>query len=74
MVGYYGNLPTGTNAFYSSTTNVAYAYNSSVVGAGFILDAEVAAVPEPGTLILFGVTMAAGCAGAWLKRRKQKSE
>jgi len=73
MVGNYNDLPTGTNAFSSSTTNVAYAYDtSSVSGAGFILDAV--AVPEPGTLILFGVTMAAGCAGAWLKRRKQKSE
>ena len=71
MVGNYP--PTGTNAFSSSTTNVAYAYTTGA-GAGFILDAEAAAVPEPGTLILFGVTMAAGCAGAWLKRRKQKSE
>jgi len=75
LVGNYSDLPTNVSAFSSSTTNVDYAYNTSTLsGAGFILDAEAAAVPEPGTLILFGVTMAAGCAGAWLKRRKQKSE
>lgn len=74
MLANYSNAPTGTNNFSSSTSNVAYSYaltQNVIAGIGFEIDA--AAVPEPGTLVLFGSALAAGGAGAFLKRRKQKT-
>ncbi|MEI6325124.1 MAG: PEP-CTERM sorting domain-containing protein [Gemmataceae bacterium] len=60
-----------------------YVNNSSYPGQNYIYDnigfsgqsvvgtVEVAAVPEPGTLILTGSAMAAGAIGAYIKRRRK---
>lgn len=78
MLANYSDAPTGTHNFSSSTTSVAYSYSTSAVaGMGFELDASSVitptSLPEPATLILFGGAMAAGGAGAFMKRRKQKT-
>lgn len=59
--------PAGSNRFSSYAPNGTAGYSQGLVLV------DVAAVPEPGTLILFGVTMAiGGVATAIRKRRKRK--
>jgi hypothetical protein len=71
----------GTTDLASTTSGVAPLNFNGVTTSDHISDSktyynnfalEVTAVPEPGTMILTGATLAAGAVGAWWKRRRKQ--
>ena len=63
------------NSSYSDQNNINQNYintsNTGVSGQSVVGTVEVAAVPEPGTLILTGSVLAVGAIGAYIKRRRK---
>ena len=63
------------NSSYSDQNNINQNYintsNTGVSGQSVVGTVEVAAVPEPGTLILTGSVLAVGGIGAYIKRRRK---
>ena len=65
-----GTITSGTSPLnFNGSTTVDHNTSSKDYYNNFALN--VTAVPEPGTLILTGATLAAGAVGAWWKRRRQ---
>jgi hypothetical protein len=66
-----GNIASGVAPLnFSGYTTSDHISDSKTYYNNFAL--EVTAVPEPGTMILTGATLAAGAVGAWWKRRRKQ--
>ncbi len=67
-------IPNGSNSY--TTGNMFNNYNANGSPSNDIagqIDVTYAAVPEPGTMILFGVTMAIGGAAAVIRKRRKRN-
>ena len=66
-----GNIASGDAPLnFNGSTTSDHISDSKTYYNNFAL--EVTAVPEPGTMILTGATLAAGAVGAWWKRRRKQ--